>query len=151
MVWGCITTEGLGQISRIDGNMDAALYVEILKDEFLGTLSDLKIKKTDIYFQQDNDPKHTSKLAQEWFHKKKVDTLDWPPNSPDMSIIEHIWDYLDCRICTRKPLPWNCAELWEALVEEWGCIEEEYITKLYESMPEHVKTLLDAKGGYTKY
>ncbi|KAG1795811.1 uncharacterized protein HD556DRAFT_1219161, partial [Suillus plorans] len=70
---------------------------------------------------------------------------------PDMSIIEHVWDYLDRRVRTRTPLPRNCTELWEALVEEWGRVEEKYITKLYESMPERIKALLDAKGGHTKY
>jgi transposase len=151
MVWGCITAEGLGRISRIDGNMDATLYVEILNDDFLGTLSDLAINKTSIYFQQDNDPKHTSNLAKEWFQKKKVDKLDWPANSPDMSIIEHVWDYLDRRVRTRTSLPRNRTELWDALVEEWGNVEEDYITRLYESMPRRVQALLDAKGGHTKY
>ncbi|KIK77364.1 hypothetical protein PAXRUDRAFT_40530, partial [Paxillus rubicundulus Ve08.2h10] len=42
MVWGCIAAEGVGWIIRLKGNMDAAL-----------------IKKKDIYFQQDNNPKHT--------------------------------------------------------------------------------------------
>jgi hypothetical protein len=89
--------------------------------------------------------------VQDWFQKKKVDTLDWPPNSPDMSIIEHVWDYLDRRIRTRTPLPRNRTELWEALVEEWGNIEEDYIMRLYESMLVHIQALLDAKGGHTKY
>jgi hypothetical protein len=93
---------------------------------------------------------HTSKLAQEWFQKKKVDTLDWSQNSPDMSIIEHVWDYLDYCVHTHTPLPWNCTELWGALVEEWGYVEE-YIMRLYESMPEHVQALFNAKGGHTKY
>ena len=50
MVWGCITAEGLGRICRIEGNMDAKLYVEILNDDLLGTLRDLEINKKDIYF-----------------------------------------------------------------------------------------------------
>ena len=44
--------------------MDAKLYVEILNDDVLGTLRDLEINKKDIYFQQDNDTKHTSHLTQ---------------------------------------------------------------------------------------
>ena len=62
----------------MEGNMNVVLYTKILEDKFLGTLSDLKIKKKDIYFQQDNDLKHTSNLATDWFWKKKVDKLDWP-------------------------------------------------------------------------
>jgi hypothetical protein len=49
MVWGCITTEGLGRLVRIQGNMDAKLYVSILDDDVLGTLKDLGINKKDIY------------------------------------------------------------------------------------------------------
>jgi hypothetical protein len=65
MVWGCLTAKGLGQICHIKGNMVMSLYMDILDDEFLGTLHDLEINKTDIYFQQDNDPKHTSGRATE--------------------------------------------------------------------------------------
>ena len=80
--------------------MDIKLYVKILNDDLLGTLRYLEINKKDIYFQQDNDPKHTSHLAQDWFKKKKFDQLNWPASSPNMNIIEHVWEYLECRVCT---------------------------------------------------
>jgi hypothetical protein len=83
MVWGCLTAKGVGQICCIEGNMSGMLYTQILDSKFLRTLHDLKIKKKDIYFQQDNNLKHTLNLATEWFQKKKVDKLDWPPNSLD--------------------------------------------------------------------
>ena len=151
MVWGCITAKGLGRICRIEGNMDAKLYVEILNDDVLGTLRDLEINKKDIYFQQDNDPKHTSRLAQDWFLQKKLDKLDWPASSLDMNIIEHLWEYLERRVRTRNALPRNHGDMWAALQEEWGGIEEEYIDKLYQSMPERIAALIAAKGGHTRY
>ena len=129
--------------------MDGPLYVEILNDDLLGSLKDLSINKKDIYFQQDNDPKHTSRVAKDWFSKKKVDVLSWPANSPDMNIIEHAWDYLDRRVRTRTTLHRNCDELWKALLEEWAGIEQEYIDKLFESMPQRVAALVEVKGGYT--
>ncbi|KIJ14740.1 hypothetical protein PAXINDRAFT_35234, partial [Paxillus involutus ATCC 200175] len=70
----------------------------------------------------DNDPKHTSRLATDWFNKKRVDKLEWPPNSPNMNIIEHAWEYLERRVHSRTPLPRKLGDLWEALVEEWGNI-----------------------------
>jgi hypothetical protein len=107
MVWGCVTAIGMGCIVKINGNMDGPLYTKILKDDVLGTLKELSIKKKNIYFQQDNDPKYTSKVAQKWFKKNKLDVLDWAQSSPDMSIIEHVWEYLDRRVCTQSPLPTN--------------------------------------------
>ncbi|KAF9220416.1 hypothetical protein BS17DRAFT_714783 [Gyrodon lividus] len=68
-----------------------------------------------------------------------------------MNIIEHAWDYLDCCVCTRTPLPCNLDELWEALVEEWGQIGVNYIGKLYESIPCQVEALLEAKGSHIKH
>ena len=104
MVWGCVTASGLGHICHIQGNMDVKLYVEILDDNILETLRDLEIIKKDIYFQQNNNLKHTSCLAQDWFTKKKVNKLDWPASSLDMNIIENLWEYLDHRVHTQDPL-----------------------------------------------
>jgi len=120
MVWGCTTSSGLGRLVCINGNMNTKLYIEILQDDLLGSLRDLKIKKKDVYFQQDNDPKHTVLLTRDWFLVMKVDVLSWPLNSPNMNIIEHVWDYLDRRVCTRSPLHRNRNELWQALLEEWA-------------------------------
>jgi hypothetical protein len=64
MVWGCMTVHGVGLMCRIEGKMDASLYQEILEDELQGTVDYYEMDREDLIFQQDNDPKHTSKLAQ---------------------------------------------------------------------------------------
>ncbi|KAH7884308.1 hypothetical protein F5I97DRAFT_1812500, partial [Phlebopus sp. FC_14] len=61
MVWGYIIAQRLGRIYQIEGNIDVELYTQILDEEFLGTLYNLGINKKDVYFQQDNDSKYTSK------------------------------------------------------------------------------------------
>ena len=151
MVWGVITPSGVGRLHRVDGNMDAHQYTKILKTSLLGTLKDRKIKKKDIIFQQDNDPKHTSKMATNWFKTNRVKVLEWPPASPDMSIIEPVWDHLDQNVRARPRQPRNKDELWAALEEEWYDIKPEYIKNLYDSMPRRTQALLAAKGGHTKY
>src|ERR1700678_1794616 len=101
--------------------MDGHGYVDILSKSLLGTLKDRKLKKTGktkIIFQQDNDPKHTSRVARSWFEDKKVTVLPWAPSSPDMNIIEHVWDQLDHLIRARDPLPRNKDEMWATLQEE---------------------------------
>lgn len=151
VVWGCITPWGVGRLHHIDGLMDAKKYIGILNTSLLGTLQDYSVEPQAIYFQQDRDPKHTSKLASAWFASKHLDLLDWPPNSPDMNIIENLWDHLDRMVRAHSPLPTNLNQLWEVLQEEWGLIDQAYIDKLYGSMVERVNTLRKAKGGETRY
>ena len=44
-------------------------------------------------FQQDNDPKHTSRIAKKFLDETFPEVLDWPANSPDLnpigSIVKH--------------------------------------------------------------
>ena len=83
----------MGRLHRIEGIMCGPDYVEILDKDYLSTLKDLKLRQTGkegVIFQQDNDPKHHSKVAEEWFRKKNVKCLLWPPSSPNMNIIEHV-------------------------------------------------------------
>ena len=46
---------------------------------------------SDSYFQQDNAPCHTSRIVREYLAENDVLTLDWPPQNPDINIIENIW------------------------------------------------------------
>ena len=55
MLWGCMTAHGVGYVCRIDGGMDAQLYVAILGDELLQTLRDFELEPSKISFQQDKD------------------------------------------------------------------------------------------------
>jgi transposase len=151
MVWGVITPEGVGRLHRVVGRMDAQQYIEILNRSYLGTLKDRGIKKKNVYFQQDNDPKHTSLAAKHWFSTKRIDVLPWPACSPDMNIIEHVWDHLDRLVRAREVLPRNPDELWAALEEEWYGISPAFIAKLYDSMPRRVEALRKAKGSHTRY
>ena len=115
MVWGCVTSKSVGTLHRIEGRMDAEMYTQILQSSLLSTLKKLRITKKYTHFAQDNDPKHKSKLAMSWFESHHVHLLPWASSSPDMNIIEHVWDYLDSIICARKEQPKNKEEFWKVL------------------------------------
>lgn len=52
----------------------------------------LAIKIPDSHrFQQDNDPKHTSYWAQDYFATKNINWLRTPASSPDLNPIELVW------------------------------------------------------------
>ena len=63
---------------------------------------------TDIIFQQDNAQPHVSKKSKRWLQQKLVEDrrillMEWPPNSPDMNPIEHIWDHIKRELHKRYP------------------------------------------------
>ena len=106
---------------------------------------------TDFIFQQGLDSKHTSAVTRKWLDSHHITTLPWAPNSPDMNILENVWDRLDQKVHSRNPLPRTVNELWVAIREEWYKLEPDYIASLYKSMPRRVVDLVDAKGHYTRY
>lgn len=151
MLWGCMTSKGVGFACRIDGRMDAQLYTEILGGEFLQTLSHYDLNIRDIIFQQDNDPKHTSKLATSWFQANGIELLDWPPQSPDLNPIEHLWAHLKRRLSSYENIPEGIHELWTRVEQEWEGVSTEVCLGLIDSMPRRISAVLKAKGGFTKY
>lgn len=78
--------------------MDAELYIDIL-DKFVVPFI------RDVYpschrFMQDNDLKHTSRRASEFFDSKGINWWRTPPESPDANPIENLWHELKVHTCT---------------------------------------------------
>ncbi len=51
-------------------------------------------------FQQDNAPCHKVQIISIWFleHDNEFTVLQWPPPSPDLNLIEHLWDVVEREI-----------------------------------------------------
>ena len=131
--------------------MDRYIYVNILWKSLLGTLKQYGLDCDAVYFQQDGNSKHTLKHALGFLDVEGIDLLPWSPNSPDMSPIKNLWDYLDHLVCARDPWLKNLDELWLALKEEWESIPQSFVDKLYCSMSSRLRDLLKANGHHTCY
>lgn len=151
MVWGCLTSEGVGKILKVSNKINSKEYCGVLYDGLIGTLKLHKLKPTDIIFQHDNAPCHTSGETKDWLKINKIPVLPWVSNSPDFNIIEHVWAYLEKRVRERCSSFSNHDELWNIIQDEWYKIPQDYIKKLYFSMCARLNAVIKSKGHITKY
>ena len=151
MIWSCITAHGPGFMCRIDGIINQHVYKEILQEDLLQTIKWYDLDPSQIIFQQDCDLKHTARSVQEWLDKQPFDVLEWPPQSPDLNPIKHLWVMLKQRLNQYEHLPNGMIELWEHIEAEWNKISKEECLRLIDSMPNRIRAVLKSKGRWTDY
>lgn len=147
MVWGCMSSYGPGPLFRVTGSMNSIQYRHVLNDVMLPFCR--KTFDQNFIFQQDNAPCHTSLLMRSWFEENDVQKLNWPPQSPDLSPIENLWQTVGLGLKRYKLS--NLDDLWTAIQDIWYKIPPEYCQKLVHSVPRRLKACKQAYGGHTKY
>lgn len=161
MVWAAISTAGLSDLLVMRRDLSAKnqgftsqSYIKVLEDGLLPIL------QANSIYQQDGARIHTSKLAKSWFEKHGIHVLKyWPPYSPDLNPIEHLWPLLKEALYQLYP----DIELWkggedkvaermeDALVHAWGTIRDSIAYNCVASMPERLQAVYSARGWYTRY
>ena len=143
MVWGCMSTAGVGELHFIEGNMNSNMYCEILQQSMF--LSIQKLSRRAVFLHE-NDPKHTSKSTTALLKR-----LRWWTGqaSLDLNSIEHLWGILKRKVERHKVS--NIRQLRDFVMEEWKSIPMATCETLVNSMPRRVKPVLDNDGGHTKY
>ncbi|UYV66959.1 hypothetical protein LAZ67_4003454 [Cordylochernes scorpioides] len=102
MVWGAIAYDSRSPLLRIQGTMTAQRYVDdVLRPVTLPYLQGVP----NALYQQDNARPHTARISQQAL--QYVQMLPWPPYSPDLSPIEHVWDIIERRLhaLPQPPIP----------------------------------------------
>ncbi len=97
MIWGAMSSAGVGPLCFLKTNVTAPVYQEIL-EHFMLPSADQLFNDADFIFQQDLAPAHTAKSTKSWLNEHGVGVLDWPANSPDLNPVENLWGIVKRKI-----------------------------------------------------
>ena len=144
MVWACFGAGKVEDLYKVKGILNKEGCHSILQRHAIPCGQWLI--GANFLLQQDNDPKHTSKLCNNYLGKKQsagiLSVMEWPAQSPDLNPIELLWEQLDRMV--RKKCPSSQSNLWEVLQEAWGEISSDDLNKLTARMPKVCKAVIAA-------
>lgn len=143
-----ISFYGKGELVFVQGKWNSDNYIDILNKSLIGKLKDFDGK--DFYLVQDQDRCHISKKTMEFIKDKGVNTLNHPPNSPDLNPIENCWFIIKKRLSKRTD-SYNEKIVKKMMTEEWEKIDESLLQRLVDSMVERIKKVIEVDGNITKY
>ena len=170
MVWAAINSKGEYILRRCVKKIKAQDYQDMLSDclPFIRsgrwlhvTLISLlrwhdvfhRSTRTKVHYMQDGAPIHKANSATRWFRLKGVKLFNdghWPPQSPDLNIIEHVWPRVASAM--KGQVYRNADELWQAIEKAFATeVTPALVQNLYKSIPKRLFACLGAKGGHTKY
>ncbi|GFW48675.1 DDE_3 domain-containing protein [Trichonephila clavipes] len=86
MVWGTIAYDSRSTLIEMRGTLMGQRCVDDILRPHVGPLIN---SLSGAIFQQDNARPHTARVAQDFL--RHFQTLPWPPHSPDLSPVEHVW------------------------------------------------------------
>ena len=128
MFWSSFCSKAVGPLVAIQGTMNSEKYVAVLNNYLKEQMMDWG---TEI-FQDDSAPCHRAKSVKNWMHSEKIETLEWPGNSPDLNPIENLWGIVKRKL--RQRVINNKADLIRWTNFEWMNIPVEILEKLIHSM-----------------
>ncbi len=99
MIWGAMSSAGVGPLCFLKTNVTPPIYQEML-EYFMLPSADQLFKDADVFFQQDLAPADTAKS---WLNDHGVGVLDWPAYSPDLNPIENLWAIVKRKMRNKRP------------------------------------------------
>ena len=162
MVWACFTRGRRSELIFMNGDQTsekhgytATSYTETLERGLVPFM------RANNYFMQDNTPIHTARHTKQWLQDMQIAMFEpsWPPWSPDLNPIEHVWHMLRDTLLVIDPTLHEVrgsvdevlARLQMSLLAAWEAIPQSFFDALIDTWLHRIDAVRLVNGWYTKY
>lgn len=130
VIWSCMSAIGCGKMFIYEGRMNPTSYTDMPSSVLGLSFNKLFTQEVRPMFlvKQDNASCHISKASEAWFQNHGVLLLDWPPQSPDLNQIEHLWPALKKDVAKHNVK--STADLKVKFKEKWQKMSNTTCAKL---------------------
>ena len=104
-----------------------------------------------LMFQQDNAPAHKKRESIDFLEVQSFETLERPPQSPDLSPIEWIWNNIKMKMKAMDPRPRTPATMREAILDIWENLDDRSRIKTCDTFRRRLRECIANKGGFNRF
>ena len=144
-VWGGKSWAGGTGVCIFEGKMNTPMYTKLLENALIPIIREYY--PAGHRFQQDNDPKHTSRYASKFFEENNI--LWWKTLQNCLNPIENLWHELK-KFIRREIKPKTKQQLIDGIQEFWKTVDiskcRKYIGHLKKVIPAVIANDGDATG-----
>jgi transposase len=136
----------VGPLVALEGNQNQHTYLETQ-----GLVPEIQAARelgVDMVFMQDNapcQPCHKTNLVMDFLAQNQIQTLDWPPQSPDLNPIENLWAIIKARRFKKFGIPRSRIELIDQIFEMWEAIDQELLDTLVNSIENRLREVVSER------
>ncbi|GFW79830.1 transposable element Tcb1 transposase [Trichonephila clavipes] len=116
LVWGGIILGSITDLLAQSVTMTSHIYRDVILEQHVRLFP--CVMGAEFLFMDDNASPHRANIVDECLQLEDITRMDWPLYSPDLNLIEHVWDMFGRRIAARQPPPSCLPELRTSLLDE---------------------------------
>lgn len=151
MAWGAISASGPGPLVFLREKITGHVYADLLRNTAFPYLLQLNSTHSkEFIFIDDNAPVHRCREVKGLWNQSTILHSAWPPSSPDLNPIEHVWGYLKQTIRRKHPKIRTAADMERIVSRLWADLSQEYCANLVMSFKPRCAQVKAARGKNNK-
>ena len=149
MVWTGVSLHHKTNIVFIKGNLTAARFQhEVLDTEVIPLLRNHR----GMQLLYHGAPAHLARATTAYLNASNVDVVESvPPKSPDLNIIQNIWDELNRRVRRTGAIPTTLNRLNAKILYEWNNLSQNYVQRYVTSMRRRCLAVVNSAAGHIRH